>query len=139
MMEKNKKPLPVCETENGNGEQLFFEEVVTVSNNNGIMPPGRNQVEELLPRGAENAISAATLRRITGCRTTRALRKRVAAERENGALILSLPTVGYFLPDEGEKGKREARAFIAFMTGRARSELKSTKAARKLLEGGEGV
>ena len=123
---------------NESGEQLFIETVVSFAEN-GIMPPGKNQIEELLPRGAENAISAATLRRITGCRTTRALRKRVAAERENGALILSLPTVGYFLPDEGEKGKREARAFIAFMTGRARSELKSTKAARKLLEGGEGV
>ena len=54
-------------------------------------------------------------------------------------VLVKHPTVGYFLPDEGEKGKREARAFIAFMTGRARSELKSTKAARKLLEGGEGV
>lgn len=121
---------------NESGEQLFLEAVVSFSEG-GFMPPGKNQIEEMLPRGAENAISAATLRRITGCRTTRALRKRVAVERENGALILSLPTVGYFLPDEGEKGKREARAFIAFMTGRARSELKSTKAARKLLEGGD--
>lgn len=136
MMESKKTPLPVSKTENGNGGQLFFDEVVTVSDNDGITPTSRNQVEELLPRGAENAISAATLRRITGCRTTRALRKRVAWERENGALILSLPTVGYFLPDEGEKGKREARAFIASMTSRARSELKSTEAARKLLEGG---
>lgn len=135
-MKKRKTPLPVCETENGNGEQLFFEEVVTVSSNDGIMPPGRNQVEELLQHGAENAISARELKRITGIKTSRALRRQISAEREKGALILSLPTVGYFLPDEGEKGQREVRAYVAVMTARAKHSFRMTNSARRFLAGG---
>lgn len=42
----------------------------------------------------------------------RDLRAQVAREREAGALILAKGDGGYFLPDEGEKGRDELRRFL---------------------------
>ena len=56
--------------------------------------------------GAENAIPTRTLVKLTGL-SVRDLRAQVAREREAGALILAKGDGGYFLPDEGEKGRDE--------------------------------
>ena len=98
--------------------------------------PAPGSIEAILPHGAENAISARDLTRISGCRDTRELRHRVAAERSRGALILSLPTVGYFLPDAGRKGQMEMRAFVGSMRSRAFRTLGATTAAQKFLDEG---
>ena len=104
----------------------------------GVRLPSGHQIapgsiETLLPHGMENAVAAADLARLAGCRDARELRRRVAAERANGALVLSLPSVGYFLPDEGEKGRREADHFIRSMASRARQTMRATAAARDYL------
>lgn len=68
-------------------------------------------VEPFLLSGAENAIPTRTLVKLTGL-SVRDLRAQVAREREAGALILAKGDGGYFLPDEGEKGRDELRRFL---------------------------
>lgn len=64
-------------------------------------------IENLLPHGAENAVSAATLMILGGYTDSRSMRAAIEAERRAGALILCTRRVngGYFLPDDGEKGR----------------------------------
>lgn len=95
-------------------------------------------IESFLPRGAENALSTAYLVQLTGCSSARMLQKAIEAERERGVLILSATTGGYFLPDYGEKGKREIAEYVRTLQARALNTLKAAKAARKALEVLEG-
>ena len=132
MGSKKETPLPVCYTGNGYGNQTYLDEVI-VSNTDINSMPGSFQVVNLLQHGAENAISAQDLSALCGFKDTRTLRYKVKEERRNGALILSLPSIGYFLPDTGEKGEREIKMYIACMSRRARSEFGSVSAARKFL------
>lgn len=90
-------------------------------------------IAELLPAGAENAVSSRSLAQMIGCSDVRQLQSMIAKERERGALILSTTTGGYFLPDVGEKGKQEIAAFVSALHARAINTLKAAAAARKAL------
>ena len=90
-------------------------------------------IAALLPHGVENAMSARDLAHRAGCADARELRRRVAAERAGGALILSLPSVGYFLPADGDRGRVEAALFVRSMSARARNTARATAAARAFL------
>lgn len=90
-------------------------------------------IAALLPHGIENAVSASALAQRAGCADARELRRRVASERAGGALILSLPSVGYFLPADGERGRMEAALFVRSMNSRARNTTRATAAAQAFL------
>lgn len=93
-------------------------------------------VHEILPKGAENAISAAELVRLTGHSSTRHLQNTIAVERERGNLILSTCRNGggYFMPDDGEKGQAEISEFCNTLYARAINTLKVYSLTRKALE-----
>ena len=93
----------------------------------------KNQIiiSELLPKGEENAIPARELAKMTGVSDARTLRAIITREREAGELILSTTRRGggYFMPDDGEKGKREIDAFIHTQYARAFTTFRISKAA----------
>lgn len=97
-------------------------------------------IASMLPRGEENAIPSAKLVQLAGVRSARELQNQIAQEREAGALILSTCRGGggYFLPSDGEVGKREIAAFVATLRARALNTLRALKAAREALEGLDG-
>lgn len=94
---------------------------------------GQFPIAELLPVGAENAVSSRSLAQMVGCGDVRQLQMMISKERERGALILSTTSGGYFLPDTGQKGRQEIAAFVAALHSRAINTLKAAAAARKAL------
>lgn len=97
-------------------------------------------VESLLLQGETNAIPSGDLVNLTGVKSTRELQLIISQEREAGALILSTCRGGggYFLPSDGEAGKREIAAFVATLRARALNTLRALKTAREALESLEG-
>lgn len=91
------------------------------------------KIFDLLPIGERNAISRRELMTVTGY-TDRQLRRQIADERREGALILSSPDKdngGYFRHEEGNAA--ELRRFINFMSSHGRSTFAVLKTARKTL------
>ena len=84
---------------------------------------------DLLPAGDENAISARDLCQICGV-NGRKLRSIISNERENGALILSSFSGGYYRPTTEE----ELSEYITAMRRRAISTFKVIKSAQKALD-----
>lgn len=78
-------------------------------------------VHKFLLQGAENALSTADLVKITGLKSARELQTLIACERDAGHLILSTCRNGggYFLPDEGSKGRAEIAEFVTTLQHRA--------------------
>lgn len=97
-------------------------------------------IASLLHRGRENALTSCELVKLTGCRTNRDLQLQIAAERENGALILSASSGsgGYFLPAAGEQGRRELMEFERTLKSRAVHTLAALRPARRALKRLEG-
>lgn len=93
------------------------------------------QISDFLGRGAENAISAATLAAVTHT-TPRELRRLIMDERKRGALILYQPggRGGYFLPsNDPEAAQREMQAFYHVQAARCKHGLAAlAPVARKL-------
>ena len=91
-------------------------------------------IENLLKHGSENAIDSATLCYIAGYRNTRALQQAIAAERENGSLILSSAHGGYYLPSlDTDTGRKEIDQYIKTLRSRALNTLRTLRSARKAL------
>lgn len=98
--------------------------------------PCKQVILPILRCGAENAVSTEDLQRITGM-DSRSIRAQVAAEREDGALILSGQR-GYFLPSPGEKGREEMVRFVQTIQSKGISTLKAavpTLQALRVLNG----
>ena len=110
--------------------------------NNFTIPVSRKQgvIESLLLQGEANAIPSSALVNLTGVKSIRELQLIIAQEREAGALILSTCRGGggYFLPSDGEVGKREIATFVATLRARALNTLRALKTAREALESLEG-
>lgn len=132
-MTENKNRRPVYETEQRQAEIPFLSGNI-MQNNSTIVEPKKQYFtfEKILPKGAEHGISAAELLRMTGLSDTRIIRKLIADERAAGAVILSGMN-GYYLPDDGEKGRRETAAYIAAMSAKGISTLRALKSAKAYL------
>ena len=137
-MSENKEAAPMLQHRDGEGKQTALPGVRLSASDSITARLGAQGVSELLLRGIENARPAAELVQPLGLRDSRELRRRVEIERRQGALILSLPTVGYWLPSEGAKGKREARLFARSMAARARNTERSAAAASAWAEAKHG-
>ncbi len=114
------------------GEQLLISEDFLPSNCI-TFSTDCSSIAGVLPKGLENATSAKELAKTIGANDLRALRTRITLERIRGAPILSAPGGGYFLPDDGEKGVKEAELFLKVMDARTRTTAEVTEAARRFI------
>ena len=89
---------------------------------------------EVLPEGKENAISAEMLCKLTGIADKRMLQKVIAKEREEGALILSHHSGGYYT----SHNRAEVAEFAHTLENRARNTFAALKSARRYLRNYEG-
>ncbi len=93
-------------------------------------------IYDLLPVGAEYAISRRQLIQITGL-PDRRLRRQIAKERRAGLLILSSTAEvggGYFRPADTQ----ELRRWVAMMTAHTNATLAVIRAAQEALAAAEG-
>lgn len=93
-------------------------------------------IYELLPIGAENAVSRRELSSMTGI-PDRQLRRKIAAERIAGLLILSSTAEvggGYFRPADTQ----ELRRWVAMMTAHTNATLAVIRAAKEAIAAAEG-
>lgn len=133
MGKTEKSRLPVYQTERRQAENSTGEYILPRKNNTTAGERAQGFFESILPKGEENALSAEALRRIAGLNDTRIISKLISDERAAGAVILS-SGAGYFLPDEGEKGRREAEAFVAAVTARGVNTIRAVHSAKAYLD-----
>ena len=139
-MTETKKPLPgvpdrgAAAEDNERTLDPMKNQAVTLQVDN-TMQSGRVQglFERILPKGAENAVSTPGLLKVLGLSDQRVIRKLISEERAAGAVILSNGN-GYFLPDEGEKGRQEAAAFIATVKAKGKNTLRAARSAEDYLQ-----
>ena len=96
----------------------------------------KTSIYDLLPVGAENAVSRRQLSAITGI-PDRQLRRRIAEDRKAGLLILSSTAEvggGYFRPADTQ----ELRRWVAMMTAHTNATLAVIRAAQEALAAAEG-
>ena len=133
-----KRRPSVCKTERRQAETQPFasQQEQRIPLHDSITRSGTVQsfFHRVLPKGAENAIKTAELCRMMGIKDARALRKLISDERALGAVVLSCDG-GYFLPDDGEKGRQEAAAFIATVTAKGASTIRAVRSAQAFLDG----
>ncbi len=91
-------------------------------------PGGCQGIEALLTPGKANGRKCADLAAAVGT-DGRTLRRKIQAARLSGALILSSPATGYFLPENTE----ELKAFIKSMRHRCAEISAVTRAAEDAL------
>lgn len=89
---------------------------------------------DVLPEGKKNAVSAEMLCKLTGIADKRTLQKAIAKEREEGALILSHHSGGYYT----SQNRAEVAEFAHTLENRAKNTLAALKSARQYLSGPEG-
>ena len=133
MSEKRKAAPDVEAIENGAGNQTSGQAPNIPELQYSTEDREPQGIAQVLPCGAENAISSEALIAACGISNIRQLRKIVAAERDAGALILSNTSGGYFLPSEGEKGREEMRHFVNTVRSKALNLLKAARPARNTL------
>lgn len=92
------------------------------------------KIEEILPEGKENAISAEMLCRLIGIHDKRTLQKMIANERKEGALILSHHSGGYYTSSD----RAEVAEFARTMENRAKNTFVALRGARRYLKALEG-
>ncbi len=136
--ENIKSRLSMCEIEKRQAETQPFasqqEQLFPLHNSTISRGTAQGFFQSILPKGAENAIKTAELCRMMGIKDARALRKMISDERALGAVVLSCDG-GYFLPDDGEKGRREAAAFIATVTAKGANTIRAVRSAQAFLDG----
>lgn len=123
------------------GEQATGKGLDNLSISQHITKQGNGQaIFDLLPQGEENAIRTSELVRLTGYRSARDLQNKIAAEREQGHIILSSCRNGggYYLPSDGPEGQAEISHFVATLRSRALNTLKALRAAKAALAKAEG-
>lgn len=85
---------------------------------------------KILPIGKENAISKNELAVLMGFSDSRTLQADIAKARDNGQVILSSTSGGYYLPANDD----EVQEFVAVLRARAINTFKALKSARKYLK-----
>lgn len=131
-MINKKETRPRRQPEAGQAEKIGFGEANFPGSDFSTGSNKTQAIFDLLPVGESNAISSKQLANIVGTSSVRDLQNRIAAEREQGALILSTCRNGggYFRPSPGEIGKAEINRYIATLRARALSTLHILHAAK---------
>lgn len=128
----NEKSRPRRQPEAGQAEKIGFGEANFPGSDFSTGSNKTQAIFDLLPVGESNAISSKQLANIVGTSSVRDLQNRIAAEREQGALILSTCRNGggYFRPNPGEGGKAEIERYIATLRARALNTLHILRSAK---------
>lgn len=134
MIDNKKTASGVATTESGSGNDITTD---TMDYTKKEAKFQGNVVERYLLKGRENAIPGRDLTEMIGCGSKRYLQSLISIERQNGAMILSCQA-GYFLPDDGEKGREEIQRFISQFRAMALNTLKILKTAKHALAIAEG-
>lgn len=136
-MMESKKTAPSAATLRAEAETAAGQAAISKDHSNTVAA-GRQAgfVERLLPHGAAHAIPTAALVALCGFRSARELQRQIERERMTGALILSRSGDGggYYLPDDGEAGRREIAAFVRTVNARAVNSLRTLQTARRALK-----
>jgi hypothetical protein len=105
-------------------------------NYNRIRQKGQDLISDFLNYGKANAITSQRLADLAGCKSVRDLQELIAAERSQGAVILSTCRNGggYYLPENAT----EVTEFVKTLTSRARNTLIALDSARAYLRDQEG-
>lgn len=127
-----KETRPRRQPEAGQTEKIGFGEANFPGSDFSTGSNKTQAIFDLLPVGESNSISSKQLANIVGASSVRDLQNRIAAEREQGALILSTcrNCGGYFRPSPGEAGKAEIKRYIATLRARALNTLHILRAAK---------
>ena len=109
-------------------------------NMDGNRGQGNGTISDLLLEGAENAIAAKELAKMAGLPNVRQLQEEIARERDAGAVILSTCRNGggYYLPAEGDTGRREIEEYIRTLKSRALNTLRAIRSAQAALRDLDG-
>jgi hypothetical protein len=87
-------------------------------------------IAELLKQGKSNKVTFEYLKNMTGCQNERKLRRMIADERKQGAIILSCSEGGYFLPSN----RGEVENYVNTMSKEAKAILFTLKHCKKYLK-----
>lgn len=85
---------------------------------------------KILPIGKKNAICTNDLTVLMGFSDSRALQSDISRSRDNGQIILSSTSGGYYLPANDD----EVREFIGALRARAINTFRALKSAREYLK-----
>lgn len=85
---------------------------------------------KILPKGKENALPSKELAFLMGFDNTRSLQADIARSRDEGQVILSSTTGGYYLP----ANVSEIEEFIAVLRARAVNTIRALRSAKQALE-----
>ena len=133
MSKKKESAASVATTGSGDGNHLLDD----ITNTTRTQAKNQEIVSNYLKKGAENAILAKDLAKMIGISSIRFLQVIISRERQEGILILSSDK-GYFLPDDGEKGREEIKRFVTTYRAMALSTLRILKTANRALKNAEG-
>ena len=136
MVKKQKAASDVATIESGM-DDLYSLRREENAHGNCIIGAGAGQgpISRLLMHGAENAQHKREIMELAGITSERQFLKLVEAERKRGTLILSTREHGggWFLPDEGTKGRAEIERHRATLVSQAVSMLRTAEAERMAL------
>lgn len=130
-MSETKKPLPVDQTESGEGGQLYFDEVLPDPQSTTVKPAVQ-AISALLLRGEANAVSLGQLAAMTGL-DQRVIRRLIQRERQAGACICVNNRDGYYLAET--VFERDACARSMLSRARAVERTAQAIASAEVLDG----
>ena len=140
---ENEKTAPDDSGVKGGMEKNEHAAALQFPTQNHIMTgPDAQGIADILPHGAENAVSSVEVMHLCGISGIRQLRAAIAEERAAGALILSNTTGGYFLPSDGENGHKEMQHFVNTVRSKALALLSAARpvrAALRVMDGQESI
>ena len=111
-MSATKKPLPVDQTESGEGGQIALDGFEAPRTDCISSSQKTQAISSLLLRGTANAIPLHHLRAVTGL-DGRTIRRMIQAERRSGAAICADNRTGYYLAATPEERESCARSMLA--------------------------
>lgn len=123
----------------GRAETAAFGEAAISCSNSSTSLQKVQSIFDLLPQGERNSIPSKELAELVVAPSVRELQNRIAAEREQGKLILSTCRNGggYFRPSPGAEGRAEIERYISTLKARALNTLKILWAAKAAVASSE--
>ena len=135
MTEKRKARPTVGAAERAETETTAGSASISTKHHSTNSEEKQATIASLLGIGEGNAVKSADLVRVARLKNVRQLQNLISEERASGTLILSTcrPPFGYFLPSDGEHGRREIEAFISTLHARACNTQIALRTARRVL------
>lgn len=117
---ENKKPRPVLQHRAGQQEERRVKQRPHACSVYHAASSASSRIEDFIPHGAENAITAREISRLTGL-SRRRVTLAIETARKSGILICSDSCNGYFLPVTRAEAQRCIRALRSRWKHQART------------------